>query len=154
MSQQPKSKWICRKNLKAGFKGNGIYPLNKNEVLKRIQTNEGAENDNGNSQIWKEAFTNFLKESRATGTQPLRKRKKKFNILLAKAFILPFFLIFSKRNLKVPPPLVKKEKRKVQQLLRLQWIRKDSENCTKFWWKWWSYFITWLKFWVGWLFVK
>lgn len=79
------------KNLKAGFRGTGIYPLNKDEVLKRMPTKGKPESTTGTSSasdspnLWREVFTDFLEESRAKQTQPTRKRKRKVDITPGKS---------------------------------------------------------------------
>ncbi|KAJ4446187.1 hypothetical protein ANN_12880 [Periplaneta americana] len=136
----------AEKNLKAGFKGSGIYPINKNEVLKRIPTNEGAESEDGNPQIWKEAFTNFLKESRATETQPLRKRKKKLNIAPGKS--IDSSILSDIQQEEFESATTSSEKRKEQQLLQLQRIRKDIRKLYQVLMKVMEPF-HYMKFWVG-----
>lgn len=65
-------------NVKAGFKAAGLIPLNRNEILKRLPRSTAVlSKDSQNPQEWVESFKDFLQETRAKETQPLRTVKRK-----------------------------------------------------------------------------
>ncbi|KAG5863112.1 hypothetical protein JTB14_014932 [Gonioctena quinquepunctata] len=69
------------KNVMSGFKGAGLIPLNREEVLKRLpgkKTVEGKENVNT---AWVTTFQEYSEECRRKETDGLRKlTKNKFNV--------------------------------------------------------------------------
>ncbi|KAJ2939488.1 hypothetical protein O0L34_g6309 [Tuta absoluta] len=66
-------------NIRAGFKGSGLVPLNRQQVLKRLpQTKSCARAES--SQEWVASFKEFLQETRAKETQTTRTKKKKLNV--------------------------------------------------------------------------
>lgn len=73
-----------KKNLKSGFKGAGIVPLDRQQVLKRLpggKAQNNCENDADSSTKWVDSFKSYLDESRRKETEPLRKiKKRKLNV--------------------------------------------------------------------------
>lgn len=74
-------------NLKAGFKKSGIFPINKEEVLKCLpkKSMPNEANDTSSSAVaWSETFEDFLRSTREkeTVTKP---RKKKFTVTPGKS---------------------------------------------------------------------
>ncbi|KAB0805326.1 hypothetical protein PPYR_02296 [Photinus pyralis] len=66
------------KNIVSGFRGAGIYPPDRQQVLKRIQS-RNAEEVNGAA--WVATFVEYLEESRRKETDPLKRPKKnKLNV--------------------------------------------------------------------------
>lgn len=72
---------MASKNLIAGFKATGIYPIDKNKViikLPTIQTNlDGSTSSEINGSKWCKTFEQFLSDSRSNETNNLRKNKRK-----------------------------------------------------------------------------
>lgn len=72
-------------NVISGFKGAGLIPLNREEVLKRLpRKNEVADQgdkEDDNSMIWVSTFEEYLEESRRKKTEGIRgNRQKKLNV--------------------------------------------------------------------------
>lgn len=76
------------KNLKSGFKGTGIVPLDRNEILKRLPDGAATANSTSSrsqtrsenlnsSNNWTDSIKAFYEESRKKDTEPLTQRKKK-----------------------------------------------------------------------------
>lgn len=72
------------KNLISGFRGSGISPLDREQVLKRLPSGPKEKdgetlNDSGNT--WAASLQSFLAKSRVEETtQPAKERKKKLNV--------------------------------------------------------------------------
>lgn len=64
-------------NIKAGFRGSGIIPLDRNQVLKRLPHVITVEENEKKGNDWVETFKIYLKGVRAQETQPKRQLKKK-----------------------------------------------------------------------------
>lgn len=80
------------KNLKSGFKGAGIVPLDRNEILKRLPDGAATANSTSScsktgseelnsSNNWTDSIKAFFEESRKKVTEPLttQRQKKKLN---------------------------------------------------------------------------
>lgn len=76
------------KNLKSGFKGTGIVPLDRNEILKMLPDGAATANSTSSrsqtrsenlnsSNNWTDSIKAFYEESRKKDTEPLTQRKKK-----------------------------------------------------------------------------
>lgn len=80
------------KNLKSGFKGAGVVPLDRNEILKRLPDGAATANSTSScsqtgseelnsSNNWTDSIKAFFEESRKKATEPLTQRtKKKLNV--------------------------------------------------------------------------
>lgn len=64
-------------NIKSGFRGTGIIPLDKTQVLKRLPQERNREDDDPNA--WTESVVELLKESR-NACKPTRAKKKKIQV--------------------------------------------------------------------------
>lgn len=62
-------------NIKGGFRGTGIIPLDRNQVLKRLPK-EGNVEDGGDPNAWTAAVVDLLSESRNSCKPTLTKKKK------------------------------------------------------------------------------
>lgn len=67
-------------NVISGFKGAGLIPLNREEVLKRLprknEVSDQGDKEDDNSMIWVTTFEEYLEESRRKETKGIRKQKK------------------------------------------------------------------------------
>lgn len=71
-------------NLISGFKGAGLIPLNREEVLKNEVSDQG-DKEHDNSMIWVSTFEEYLEERRRKETEGIRKQtKKKLNVPVCK----------------------------------------------------------------------
>lgn len=71
------------KNVISGFKGAGLIPLNRDEVLKRLPRKRDLTDteEANNSTAWVASFEEYLEESRKKETEGVRKQpKKKLNV--------------------------------------------------------------------------
>ena len=86
--------------LKAGFKKTGIYPLDKEEVLRSLPRDNLSPND-----AVSEIFLEHLKQLRY-GDEPARKRKKRLNVPAGKS-VTPEDVIQAQSSLEEGPPAKK-----------------------------------------------
>lgn len=72
---------MASKNLIAGFKATGIYPIDKNKVISKLPTIQTNLDESTSSEIngskWCKTFEQFLSDSRSNETNNLRKNKRK-----------------------------------------------------------------------------
>lgn len=78
-----------KKNVLAGFRASGIYPLDKDEVLKRLPNslNNIEQNRTEETTELVESFQLFLERTRTAETAPLKKRKKKVDLPPGKSVV-------------------------------------------------------------------
>lgn len=118
-----------QKNIQAGFRGSGVCPLDRNQVLKRLPlnttiltTSNGEETANKGE--WTASFQEFLTELRCKETQPLRVRKKRLNLPPGKGIVGGMLETDSPKN----PTTQRNSKRSRKVLVKKNSREQDSED--------------------------
>nr|CAI5869639.1 unnamed protein product [Callosobruchus analis] len=80
---------IIKKNVLSGFRATGIHPLDRDQVLKRVPkdlVDMNCDMQNESTAIM-QSFQTFLKETRTLETQPVKEKRKKFNLAPGKSIV-------------------------------------------------------------------
>lgn len=119
------------KNVKSGFRGAGLIPLNREEVLKRLPGKKAVEEDKENDNTaWVSTFQEYLEECRRKETDGLRKQtKKKLNVPAGRGI--------SEEDIVILKDNPKQEKKKRKQLMEDQSVinkekltsESDEDSC-------------------------